>query len=106
MGSPTNDYLQREKLVNSALKSVNLGGLEAKFEQPQQDSDFDDDDFGDDLSTGTEETMSTLPPNHVGFYDGNKKVGELYFTEPIMRLEVLDPSFKPYENVLRAYLKL
>lgn len=114
MGWPTDEYLQSDELVRSALKTVNLGGLEARFEQTIDD-DFDDADFvdvGEYLGrektspplTGEVVILSTIPPDHVGFYQGKKKVGELYFMEDPMRVVELDSSFKQYADELRKKL--
>lgn len=116
MGSPTDDYLQRDRLVRSALNGLNLGGLETKFEQTIDD-DFDDADFVDvgeylrkegisapPAGTGTVHICSTIPPDHVGFYQGDTKVGELYFTEDPMRVVELDNSFRQYADELKKKL--
>ncbi len=111
MGSPTDEYLQRDRLVHSTLKSINLGGLETKFEQTI-DTDFNDDDFVNvsghtnkrATHTGEIQISSTAPSDRVGFYQGNKKVGELYFTEDPMRVVELDGSFKQYANKLKKKL--
>jgi len=103
MGSPTDDYLARRSLVASALHTVNLGGIEAKFEQPKIE---DNGDFGDDFSGNKTESFSTLPPGRVAFYEGETKVGELHYSGKEMELKVLDKSFKPYETALRAALGL
>ena len=139
MSSPTDGYLQRDRLVRLALKEFNLGGLETKFEDTTDD-DFDDNDFvdvseyvgkektdeadfadidadediGEDTSIsmrglyhrkiGEAQILSTFPPNRVGFYQGNKKIGELYFTEDPMRVVELDNSFKQYADELRKKL--
>jgi len=129
MGSPTDEYLQKDRLVRSALKNANLGGLETKFEH--RTDDYDEDDFvdvdeNDFAGTNTNEYMnenieacvgglyyrkigevqilSTFPPDRVGFYERDKKVGELYFTEEPMRLVGLESSFKQYADELRKKL--
>ncbi|HLD79348.1 MAG TPA: hypothetical protein VJA18_02215 [Candidatus Nanoarchaeia archaeon] len=87
MGSPTDEYLQRSELLHKALGKVNLDNLETRIEPLSIDGE-----------------MVLAPSGCLGFYQGNKKVGELYFTEDPIRLVELESSFKQYADELRKKL--
>ncbi|MBU1199171.1 MAG: hypothetical protein KKF46_00590 [Nanoarchaeota archaeon] len=85
---PTKEYSERTSLVHKVLEDTELGNVSYKWESIKSDA-----------------PPLTKLPDHIAFYDGEKKVGEWYFTQGNMRIRAIDKSFKPYIPILTANMR-
>lgn len=109
MTSPSESYIESSERLKTILEEVDLGGLRYKpMISEKHKAEFHK------VSRGLSEKMVIVRPgvntvvrpvnqlaDLVVFYDGRKRVGEIYFTTEPVKIKTLGDTFKQVAEKLR-----